>query len=267
MNIDDRRLLASIVAGLEVVFTPFRIDPRKPVDKAYAAVWERRAAYRNGHGLAWTIGGDGRDRQRGYVGLKRLQSAGLIRIHPGKRVQRSGISLRRVDACLSVCPINLTVEAWPILEHLAALHGNPDVLRNCDFIQEHDVVGLDRASTDGTLAEEFTTRAMPLLIAGFVETATDAAGAIGWRLTETGRDALAAGKPEPDEHLEYDPSLADEYLARVSVGLADRNDWVPLRQSVTIPLGCGSWMTAAQWTDWRRRMKANAGLRAGAVDG
>ena len=254
MHPDDLQMLLRLLAALETLFWPYRWVASRRVDRAAVAVFEKRSAYAS-EGLPWRIGGEGRDRQAGFKTLKRLQTAGLIRLHPGKRAQRAGVSLRMVDRCLSVAPINVTSESWPLLEHVAKLESDPGVLSNSSFVVEHDVVGMARDSTDGLAVVKFTDKAMPLLIAGLLETMSDTTGLIGWRVTPAGRLALASGPPDTGELLEYDASLADEYLARVEVGLAERNEWIPERRTlVHVPLSAGLWMTTAQWKARRERI-------------
>src|SRR5690606_8850500 len=111
------------------------------------------------------------------------------------------------------------------LEHVAALQAKRSTLKNCGFVSERAVVGMSSRSTDGKLVQEFTDDAVPLLISGFLETACDTRGCIGWRVTNAGLEALKLGKPEPDDLSEYDGSLADEYLALRDDALRERENW------------------------------------------
>ncbi|MAT72312.1 MAG: hypothetical protein CMJ58_22640 [Planctomycetaceae bacterium] len=239
MNPDDQRLLVRIVAALEVLFEPYR--PKATPSAALASIMGRRRDYRGGSGLSWTVGGEAGARMRGMRSLKRLQAAGLIQTIKGRSDRRCGVKLRRVDACLSLTPTKLTSEAWGRLEHVAALEKQRGVRRNAGYVSERDVVGMADDSTDGKLVRKFTDDAMGLLIAGYLDTFCDTTGSIGWCVTDAGRKALKAGRPEPDDLGAYDSAIAGDYMDIVAAGLADREHWCDDTNSVAIPLASGSW--------------------------
>lgn len=239
MTDDDKRLLIGIVAALEGLFTPYRTATHPSA--ALAAIVRRRSAYRSGAGLSWSIGGDDRNRQAGLRSLKRLQSAGLVRLVRGRTDRRCGVVLRRIDACLSLTPTKLASEVWHHLEHVAALDKRRGVSRNCGYVNERDVVGMSADSTDGALVQAFTDDAVALLIAGYLDTYCDTHGRIGWRVTDAGRQALKLGKPEPDDLGEYDSALGDAYLDLVVAELRSRETWSDDNNRVAIPLSAGLW--------------------------
>jgi hypothetical protein len=245
MRLEDKRLLSRIVAALEVLFTPFRYPETDDRARTLAAVQERRRRYQVGGGVELTVGGGTVNRQRGFQSLRRLESAGLVQLHR-MGVHRGGVSLRRLDAALSLTPNSTIGEAWPILSRLVELHEDPDVLRNGqDFLLECDVVGIGRGETDGEQVAEFECDAFPLLLSGLAETITDAAGSIGWRITEAGRQAMIDGPPAPDDlSKEYSAAIADEYDRLVLCGLKERDAWLPERiGEINIPLSAGTWTT------------------------
>jgi len=71
LNSSDTTCLLRIMARYAAIFEPYRFDRSGSAGGASGAVGERRIACTSGAGMAWKIGGDGRNRQAGYVSLGR----------------------------------------------------------------------------------------------------------------------------------------------------------------------------------------------------
>ena len=72
------------------------------------------------------------------------------------------------------------------------------------------------------------------------------AGAVGYAITDEGREALAGKKPRKPRWLpEPDDKAFDSFMKFYRHALADRETWRTQKSHVLIPLSCGLWPEVA----------------------
>ena len=243
---DQKTRLISLMATVEVLWTPLRFQ--KNLTDEPAAVAEQRSAFRK-RGISLVVGGSAATRQRGNRDLKALADEDLIELIGSGKGRCVRFTKFGDDYTRSLVPTKRIDEAWIALEIIDATDKTFEGRSNCGYQLEFDILGIHGESEsengDGDysrllLLEDF---ALPLLANGFLESSSDGQGRLGYRLSKSGKKALAAGKPKAPKRMpKYDPALGKEYIDLYCAGLRDRENWKQAgRNHCVIPLGCGSW--------------------------
>lgn len=230
-----------LLAAADVLFTPLRLPA--VTQAAATAVAERRGWFRQS-GLPWLVGGSGAARVAGHRQLQAIVAAGLV-VAAGTGRDRSVKLTKGAEAFTRAAVASYVygeTEPWALLERVADYTSTGHV--NAGHVLELDLLGITYKH------REFHSRicmmeeaALPLLVGGYLHSAGDLEGAIGYSLTEAGKKMLAAGRPDlPPGELPYDEAAADQYGALLQAGLRERESWQPSNRSlVAVPLGAGSW--------------------------
>ena len=215
---DALQTLREIVATMEALFTPCRYNANAGL-LAVLARYRREALGKRG--LPHYLLGETANRKGAIWEL--TQEKLITRCHLDPKAPW-GIRLRKVDACLTVCPLNSRSACWEIIDDLKRLRATPGTLINNGHILEHDLWGCDRADRDFPALDILAQRAMPLLIGGLVSTLSDTSGILGYHLTAKGQRAKERRSPPADLVL-YVPSDAEPYQQLVDDRLKARESW------------------------------------------
>jgi hypothetical protein len=234
--------LIEILASIDALFTPMRWS--RGSARACAAVAERRRAFVH-NGVAFVAGGGEAARQTVHRELQELVGAGLIVINRTHGYQRGvTLTVRGDNVARSLTPTKRVDEAWLALELVATVA----TALECPgrFVVEHAVLGIEDSSNPKPFLD-FEDLALPLLASGLLESASDAAGRVAYKVTRKGTDALAAGPPIPPADLpNYDSGLAAGFTDSYIAALAARDGWEPAAPShVWVPLSAGRWSVSA----------------------
>lgn len=229
--------LYQILADTDIIWTPFRRTDRE-LSTAAAGIAERRERYQR-RGVPFIIGGDSARRMAGSRLLADLRSAGHLKLYgTGRdrcvRLTPRGEALAR---SATACHVLSDPEPWALLERIAATKQT-----NAGHVLEVDLIDSDYSAEGiGPKLNMLEIVALPMLTAGWITSASDTQGRIGYGITTEGRTALKAGPFDLGDLPGMDDDACELYDQRLAAGLADRLQWKPERNHVAIPLGAGSW--------------------------
>jgi hypothetical protein len=235
----QRNALIDLAARIDVLFAPFRCSACNL--RAAAGVDVRRYVF-NRSGYELMVGGDGATRQQGSRDLQRLEKRGLV--EPCGRGKNHGLELTHAgdDLVRQLTGGVLARASFPLLGQIEAVkaeHGS-----NGGFVNECEIIGVanyDAVTSSQLLALE--RRALPLLVRGWLDSASDIGGRVGFAVTELGREAV---RPAPSPRVAEDPEATRRYQTMFNAGLSARESWRPDREGrLYIPLGAGSWPRGA----------------------
>jgi hypothetical protein len=223
-------LLSRLLAVVDATFAPYRFRGTES-PRVAAAVAERRQRYLAGLGVPFLIGGSGPERYRAHSELSKCIAAGwLVSVGSGKgRCCSLTLEGEQHIAPLVARQVVGEAEPWTALEAVAAF--TRDGTTNAGHVLEVDLVGIDYDHDD--------VRKLPLLVAGWLDSSSDSQGRIGYRLTPSGRDALAEGKPKLSKLPRVNNDLERVYARTLTTLVSDRDRWTG--GGVFVPLSCGTW--------------------------
>ena len=187
----------------------------------------------------FAVGGEGDRRQTGRKVLQSLESAGWIRLHRVKGLRRQ-VSLTAAGDTIarSLCGLPIANEHFDLL---------------CGAITDAYQHGHNRGYIHESKIPATTDQLLPLLVRGWLKSASDGAGRIGYGLTpivDAEPDADRDHKIRVNFEIEETPELprkrrpcAALYGDLLAAGLRDRELWEPEHPSsdIYIPLSCGMW--------------------------
>jgi hypothetical protein len=144
--------------------------------------------------------------------------------------------LRRVATWSGFSEMLVVMQA--IATHEAAGHTNAGHVPEWAVAGVTDKTTHEKAKRLSLLVEEY---ALPALVRGWLTSWSDIHGAVGYALTDAGRELLQDPPEPPDvSGVDYDDSLNDVFLESLKAG----REWVanlPPHQAVAIPLSAGDW--------------------------
>ncbi len=118
---EETRLLTTILAAVDVLFSPMRGTYKDTVDQNHgdAEIFHRRREYRDEHGMPWNVGGAQADRQGGSRLLARLAEAGLLTTHGDDRKRRIKLTPTGDDIARQVSGGYTLFACWPAFNSIA----------------------------------------------------------------------------------------------------------------------------------------------------
>lgn len=226
--------LARALAATNVLWLPFRHDGAGSASPA-SAVEERRAAYRLS-GLTQAGGGSDAARQHLHHEILALRHAGLISFRGRTRAACIRLTGRGHDIAAALTGCHRLDHAWVLLRLIADLSEQTPA-----WVLEHDIIGRDSLQSSDLVALEML--ALPLLEIGFLVSASDANGALGYQITLAGLAALTNGPPDvPDGVPECDLAAAEVYDTVFDQAFIERRALVPESAGhIALRLSCGTW--------------------------
>jgi hypothetical protein len=238
VHMPDFKMLVAVLAATDVLWVPFRHRARQTTWHP-TAIFERREEYGQG-GLSFVGGGSAAARQQHSRALADARREKLVTGREGNRplVQLTGAGLaiaRSLAGCF------LEADSWHLLAAVQRL-GKAGI-SNAEHVPEYALLG--KSPTTQLTSPELVgleIEALPLLVAGLLESDSDGHGHVGYKLTDAGRAALAGEPPAvPSDLPRLDESLADHYDDEFKRGLEARETWEPLGRDLVIPLSAGLW--------------------------
>ena len=230
--------LTEILVLSDGLWLPFRCFPEN--GRAATAIRERRSGFMR-NGVPYAVTGSVAERKAGERELQRMASDGLITIF--RRRKRVGVALttRGDDVARTLVAGYTASESLNLLALVEKVRSTYTNQIKNHYVLEADLFGrsYDAISSPSLVAMENISLA--LLCRRWLESASDGRGAVGYRVTESGRLAMAAGKSKTGSLPKFDATLADEYDRLFLDSLVERNDWEGESNHVHIPLGCGDW--------------------------
>ena len=231
-------LLIALLARTDALWAPLRLNSHSR--GLAAAVEERRAAYRRA-GLPISGGGSDSQRKAASRELAAARAAGYVAIRgrtrlTAKLTDEADAYLRTLTAGYRIDQVRSLLELVQVLTDCGQ--------HNCGAVCEVDL--LDKSSYSQVTSAEIgrlEQMAAPLLATGWLCTASDLKGRIGYSITPHGRRALATRWPQPPENLPEHCSceVADAYDELLTVALVERDGWRAESSLVVVPLSCGTW--------------------------
>lgn len=253
MDAEHYRILLHVLADSEVCWTPFRWS--SITAQAATAVSERRANFSNAGGVPLSSASEGAEQKRHQRTIADLETAGMVVVLRGKARRVGGrLTPKGDNLARAIAPGPDIKQSWLLLKRIAEVAR--DFPRG-SFVLESNIHRRGRYDTEAGrdsihLLED---RCLRWLCGGQVETASDTEGHIGYRITELGREALAAGPPAaPEDIPAYDQALGSQFVDRYLAGLIERENWKPSSPSrIYVPLSSGAWPQRRRRTPIKRK--------------
>ena len=253
-------ILITALAEVEALWLPHRVMSQRDI-KTAAAIAERRRLFQS-RGIALSIGGGNQSRHAGFIAVRNLISKGLL--NEVGTTRNRGVMFTDLGNkfARSISPARRIDEKWWVLELVSVVTSLFEGRTNCGFVHELAILGIDGSrplNGHAHLIFDFEDHALPLLSAGYLESASDTIGWLGYRVTELGQSALATGKPKPfDRPVTYNPRLGQMFIDLYYEALEQRENWRPSTPNqVSIPLSAGCWPDPLPERPARKRRHKN----------
>lgn len=243
----ERSILAELLGRVDGTFMPRRgkFDQKAAQNRAVQRMAWRRS------GLPVTAGGGSDASRKDHERcLRRLQSAGLIRVSGRIRATAVRLTERGEQTARALCATGDVTLAgtWIPFARVAEV-----VSIAGRAISEPIAAGI--ATYDESQSEtliDLTLRLLPALSRGWIESASDNDGRVWFLLTRRGRVAFAAGRPADQvPNVTLDEAAADAYDAAMRQTEAELDTAEPpVGSPICIPVSAG-----IGWGCWPARLE------------
>lgn len=224
--------LTTILAATDALWCPFRWYGVSDID-AHAATLERRIGFQV-RGVPFVVSGNASQRTEGERELQSLEADRLVVLHrAGKRIGASLTSKGDTIARAMTAGYTAQENYYLLAEIKQRLKSG---VSNNGFVLETEILEKSYADCKPADLSDLENGMLPLLVRGWVVSATDTQGRIGYGIGSPARKPASIELPDISDELtaQYD----EQYLA----GLASRTQWKASTPSqVAVPLSAGLW--------------------------